>query len=296
MRIDKYLALKYENLSRSQCEKLINDACVFVNGKQAKKSLEVRETDKIEIRENEVLDVVGGDFDVPILYEDADLLVVDKPAGLVVHGNSEKDFSLVKVLWDKIKVSEFDDKIRPGIVHRLDKDTSGLLVVAKTRGAFEFLVDQFRNREVHKEYFALVLGGFAKTKGIIDAPVVRAVKNRKKMAVSAGIDSKNARTNYEVLGEYNYKGEVYSWLNVVIETGRTHQIRVHMAAISHPVVGDDSYGNKRINKMWKKSLGLSRQFLHAHKLRFLLPSTKKSLELNSDLSVDLNKVLKAISA
>jgi len=218
-----------------------------------------------------------------VVYEDEDLLVVDKPPGLTVHpAPGHPDHTLLNALLSHVPhLAQMGDSLRPGIVHRLDKDTSGLMIVAKNRAAQMNLIEQFRTRSVVKVYLVLVKGRLTPEKGIIDAAIGRDMRNRKRMAVvKAGMQ---ARTQYQVIKYI----DGYTLLEVMPETGRTHQIRVHLAAIGYPVVGDAVYG--------VKSPHLSRQFLHACRLGFRLPSSGEYVEFRSELPEDLEKALKEIT-
>jgi len=218
-----------------------------------------------------------------ISYEDDDLLVVDKPAGLTVHpAPGHPAHTLVNAILSHFPhLADISDSLRPGIVHRLDRDTSGVMLVAKNKVAQDNLIDQFKTRVIVKAYMALVKGRLTPERGIIEAPVGRDPRNRKRMAVVS--EGKEARTGYQVV---KYFGN-YTLLEVILETGRTHQIRVHLAAIGYPVVGDPVYG--------VKSPHLSRQFLHACRLGFKLPSTGEHVEFKSELPKDLEQALKDIA-
>jgi 23S rRNA pseudouridine1911/1915/1917 synthase len=217
-----------------------------------------------------------------ILYEDNDLIVVDKPAGLTVHpAPGHYSHTLVNAILAHVPELGTEETNRPGIVHRLDKDTSGLIIVAKKETAHMKLADQFKKRAVTKTYLALVQGHLTPEKGIIDASIGRDPRNRKRMAVTS--QGRDARTEYQVIKYLNN----YTFLEVKPKTGRTHQIRVHLSAIGFPIVGDATYG--------AKSEFLSRQFLHAHKLTFKLPSSGEQREFESELPVDLVEALKKIA-
>jgi 23S rRNA pseudouridine1911/1915/1917 synthase len=221
-----------------------------------------------------------------VVYEDVDLLVIDKPAGMVVHpAPGHASGTLVNAVLGHVPNLELNmgDEARPGIVHRLDKDTSGLLVVAKRRGAHEALTRQMAAHKMHKEYIALVDGHPKPVMGVIDAPIARDPRDRHRMAVVAG--GRSARTHYEVERDLGR----YSLVKATLETGRTHQIRVHMAYIGHPLVGDPVYGKRTLQEAGK--MGLERQFLHAYKLGFTLPSTGEWKEFVSELPGDLQAVL-----
>ncbi len=221
-----------------------------------------------------------------VVYEDSDLLVVDKPAGMVVHpAPGHSGGTLVNALLAHVPGIELDmgDEARPGIVHRLDKDTSGLIVVAKRRSAHEALSKQMAARTMHKEYLAVVIGKPRPPSGVVDAPIARDPRDRQRMAVVS--NGRHARTHYvtdRVLGGYTL-------IRVTLDTGRTHQIRVHMASIGYPILGDPVYGKRTLKDA--SSLGLTRQFLHAHKLGFTLPSSGGWVEFVSPLPEDLQGVL-----
>ena len=224
-----------------------------------------------------------------ILYEDDSCFVVDKSAGILVHpaqGKKSFDGTLLEVFRAKIKWDDNND-FRPGIVHRLDMDTSGVVVIAKNREAYKNLVEQFKFRTVKKSYLALVRGIMLHKEAVIDSPIGRSLRNRKKMALVTLSLGKNAVSEYKVIKEF---GNV-SLLRIRIRTGRTHQIRVHMAGIGHPVVGDDTYGDKKFNKVFEDKFGLERQFLHAEMIKFKSPGTKKLKTVSSKLPDDLEAVL-----
>ena len=296
-RLDKFLALKFPEKSRPYLKKIIGLGSVIIDGKKAKSGQKVRHPSVIEITFPMLgtLDLKAVNIPLKIVFEDADLLVIDKPAGMTVHpgnNNAHNEDSLVNaILYHcKGKLSGINGVIRPGIVHRLDKDTSGLLIVAKNDLSHNYIADQFKNHEVQKMYYALAVGKIKSGKGVIEAPIGRDSKDRKKMAIINGKRGKASVTKFEVV---EYPGD-FSLLNVRLLTGRTHQIRVHFAGIGHPLVGDKVYGNLKINKHFQELSGLDRQFLHAYSLKFKLPSTKKEVEFHSDLPDDLMKVLSLI--
>lgn len=224
-----------------------------------------------------------------ILYEDDNCLVVDKPANILVHpkeGQKDLKGTIITAFLDKIKQNDFD-AFRPGVVHRLDKDTSGVLLLAKNKSAYDDLVGQFKARTIKKSYLALVRGIMQHKEAVIDSPIGRSLRNRKKMALVTLSLGKNAVSEYKVIKEF---GNV-SLLRVRIRTGRTHQIRVHMAGIGHPVVGDNIYGDKKFDKVFREKFDLERQFLHAEVIKFKLPGTKKTKTVSSKLPDDLETVL-----
>jgi 23S rRNA pseudouridine1911/1915/1917 synthase len=283
-RLDKYVAENCSGLSRTHAQQLIQDGLVTVNGKPARSSLKLNTGDKVEVTVPPEAPSTLEAEDIPlnIIYEDADLLVIDKPAGLAVHpAPGTPSGTLANAVVHYLpSIAKDADSLRPGIVHRLDKDTSGLIIVAKNRVAQANLSDQFKNRTVKKTYITLVKGKLTPDKGIIEADIGRDPKHRQKMAVVA--DGREARTSYQVV---SYHGN-NSLLEIHPETGRTHQIRVHLAAIGFPVVGDTTYGFPM--------KGLDRQFLHAGKIGFNLPSTGKWVEFSSPLPADLQKTLNEI--
>ncbi|MDD5126902.1 MAG: RluA family pseudouridine synthase [Dehalococcoidales bacterium] len=284
IRLDRFISDKYPELSRTQVQKLIADGYVTVNSRRAKASYKVNTGDGIEIMVTPPppSPIAPEAMLLKIVYEDADLLVVDKPAGLTVHpAPGHPGHTLVNaILAHYPALAEIGNSPRPGIVHRLDKDTSGLMVVAKNRAAQLNLANQFKSHMVTKIYQSLVRGRLTPGCGIIEAEMGRDPHDRKKMAVvSRGRESS---TEYRIL---RYIGN-HSLLELKLRTGRTHQIRVHLAAIGFPVVGDTMYG--------MKSPYLARQFLHACKLGFSMPSTGEYIEFISELPADLTSALKAV--
>jgi len=274
-RLDAFLAEQVEQLSRSAVKNLINEGQVLVNGAKQKASYHVREGDEIsiEIPEPQVLELKPRDIPLEIIYQDEDLAVINKPKGLVVHpAHGNWDYTMVNALLYHIKdLSGINGQIRPGIVHRLDKDTSGVMVVAKNDVAHRSLAAQIKEHSIKREYIALVHGTIKENLGTIDAPIGRSKVDRKKMAVIA--DGRPAVSNYQVLERYHN----YTLVKVELLTGRTHQIRVHFAYIKHPVVGDPLYGSG------KKHFNMDSQALHAHLLGFNHPRTGKYLEFTSPL-------------
>jgi len=280
-RLDKYLSREYPELSRSRLQKLIEQGHVLVNGLGAKVSQRLNPGDRISISipPAEPTSLVPEPLALEIVYEDNDLIVVNKPAGLTVHpAPGHTSHTLVNALLAYCpELAQFGDSLRPGIVHRLDKDTSGLMIIAKNSVAQQNLINQFKSHLVTKKYLVLVKGKLSPERGIIEAPIGRHPANRKRMAiVNSG---RQAKTNYEVKEYLNN----YTLLEVKIETGRTHQIRVHLAAIGYPVVGDSVYG---IKSPYSK-----RQFVHAYRLGFRLPSNGEYREFNCDLPQDLKQTL-----
>jgi 23S rRNA pseudouridine1911/1915/1917 synthase len=283
-RLDKYLAQKYPELSRSYLQKLIGQGYVVVNGQGAKASQQLSIGDELRITlpPPEPTSLIAEPMPLDIVYEDNDLIVLNKPAGLTVHpAPGHTSHTLVNALLAHCpELAQFGDSPRPGIVHRLDKDTSGLMIIAKNSSAQQNLINQFKTHSISKGYIALVKGKLTPSRGIIEAPIGRHPVNRKRMAVVTR--GREAKTGYRVK-EYI---DNYTLLEVTIETGRTHQIRVHLAAIGYPVVGDPVYGIR--------SVYLKRQFLHAFRLGFYLPSSGEYKEFTCELPQDLKQALELI--
>lgn len=285
-RIDKWLISKEIDITRNSLQKLIDDGGVTVNGSPVGKSYKLRNGDSvlIDIPEPKELEVEAQDIPIDIVYEDDELLVVNKPKGMVVHpapGNPDKTLVNALLFHCEGRLSSINGVIRPGIVHRIDKNTSGLLVVAKTDNAHNFLAQQISEHSFTREYRAVVCGRFGEQSGTVDAPIGRDKRDRKKMCVCMQ-NSKNAVTHFEVIEQY----DKYAYMKFILETGRTHQIRVHCAYIGHPVLGDDVYG--------KPFKGLEGQCLHAKKLGFIHPQTKEYMEFESELPDYFTGVLNKI--
>jgi 23S rRNA pseudouridine1911/1915/1917 synthase len=283
-RLDKYVCAHHPELSRTQVQKLIAAGNITVNGQKAKPGLRLNAGDRIDVTlpPTPPQELKPEAIPLKIIYEDDDLLAVDKPAGLTVHpAPGHPGHTLVNAILAYFPhLADIGDSLRPGVVHRLDKDTSGVMLVAKNQAAQANLSKQFKSHSVTKAYLALVKGKLEPESGIIEADIGRDPRNRKKMAVVA--QGREARTEYRVV---KYVGG-YTLLEVMPETGRTHQIRVHLAAIGFPVVGDKVYG--------VKSKYLARQFLHACRLGFKLPSSGEYIEFESELPADLQKALEEI--
>jgi 23S rRNA pseudouridine1911/1915/1917 synthase len=280
IRLDKYLTQVLPQFSRAYLQKLIVQGYILVNGKRAKSNQRLSKVDRMTV-ELPPLPVrpLAEPIPLTIIYEDEDILVIDKPAGLTVHpAPGHPSHTLVNaVLAHCPGLAMSNELMRPGIVHRLDKDTSGLIVIAKNDFAREYLAAQFKSRTVTKGYLVLVNGRLSPEQGIVEAPIGRDPHSRRKMAiVEAG---KEAGTQYQVRKYLDN----YTLVEVTPLTGRTHQIRVHLSAIGYPVVGDPVYG--------VKSAQLSRQFIHAYRLGFRLPSTKQYQEFTSLLPADLERAL-----
>jgi 23S rRNA pseudouridine1911/1915/1917 synthase len=283
-RLDKYIGEKCQELSRAHAQKLISEGYVTVNNRVARASLKLDTGDQIavEVPPTAPSPLTPEDIPLNIIFEDDDVLVIDKPAGMVVHpAPGHYDHTMVNaVLHHLPDLTDAGDALRPGVVHRLDKDTSGLILIAKNRLSHAKLVDQFKLHAVDKTYITLVKGHLTPGNGAIEAPIGRDPRNRKRMAVVS--------TGREACTEYNvtrYIGD-YTLLEVKLATGRTHQIRVHLSAIGYPVAGDTTYG--------RKSPDVPRQFIHAYRLGFYLPSTGEYVEFTADLPADLEQVLRDI--
>jgi 23S rRNA pseudouridine1911/1915/1917 synthase len=285
VRLDKYLAREYPELSRSVLQKLIKQGCILVNDFAAKPSQKLSVGDRIYVAlpPPEKVSLAAEPIPVDVIYEDDDLLVICKPAGLVVHPSpGHTTHTLVNALLARCPdLVGFVDAMRPGIVHRLDRDTSGLMIIARNSHAQQYLINQFRARSVFKGYLVLVKGKLTPDHGIIDAPLGRDPSNRKRMAVVAS--GRQARTGYKVK-EYLDR---YTLLDVTTETGRTHQIRVHLSAIGYPVIGDAVYG--------VRSPYVKRQFVHAYRLGFRLPSSGEYREFICELPPDLKQAMVLIA-
>ena len=278
-RVDKFLSEQCEEYSRSFLQKLMKSGGVFADGRPVKASYRVSEGDRLtfEVPEAVEPEILAENIPLDILYEDRDVILVNKPKGMVVHpaaGNEEG--TLVNALLHHCgdSLSGIGGELRPGIVHRIDKDTSGLLIVAKNDSAHRALSEQLSDHSLHREYEAVVLGRLREEEGTIDKPLGRSPKDRKKMAVVP--DGKRAVTHYRVLGRY----QGYTHVLCCLETGRTHQIRVHMASLGHPIAGDPVYGSRG-----DKS-GLQGQCLHARRLIFRHPRTGEEMRLECPLPQD----------
>ena len=285
-RVDKYVAGEVPSLSRSQVQELIARGLVTVNGIEVKPSQRLKEGDSVGVivPPVEEVELVPERIPLRVVYEDEDLVVVDKPPGLVVHpAAGHRSGTLLNALLARYPDLPLDEEKRPGIVHRLDKDTSGLIVVARSHDAREHLQAQFKAREVLKVYLSLVEGVVEPRNGVIDASIGRDTRDRKRMAVVPS-GGRLAVTEFRVLERL---GE-YTLLEARPRTGRTHQVRVHLAFLGHPVVGDSVYGHRT------RRLAMERQFLHAHRLTFRHPSSGREVELVSELPADLERVLEML--
>lgn len=272
-RLDKACSEIFSDYSRSQIKQLLDGGNITVNGKTEKAKYKVKSGDVIRLEEPETktLELRPENIQLDIVYEDDDVIVINKPQGMVVHpAPGHDDHTLVNALLYHCPLSTINGTFRPGIVHRIDKDTSGLLMVAKNDKAHRFLAEQLKDKTNIREYVALVHGRIAEDEGTINAPIGRSLKDRKKQAVVK--DGRNAVTHFEVLKRYRD----YTLVKCILETGRTHQIRVHMKYIGHPLVGDPLYGPK-------KTIKGNGQFLHAGKLGFVHPTTGKLLIFEAPL-------------
>lgn len=285
IRIDAYLSNKL-NISRVAVKRLIENEKVYVNKKIVKPSYKVQLNDIIIVEKEEPteISIKAQDIPIKILYEDNDILVVNKPKGMVVHpANGNPDGTLVNAVMAicKESLSGIGGKIRPGIVHRLDKNTSGAIIIAKNDVAHIKLTDMLKNHEIEKTYIALVRGIIKENEASINIPIARSISDRKKMAVTR--NGKEAITHFKVL-KRSYENDC-TLLEVKIETGRTHQIRVHLSYIGHPVIGDDVYSNG------KNKWGIKGQCLHAQNLKFKHPITGKQMDIQAELPDYFKKII-----
>ncbi len=283
-RLDKYVTQTFPQFSRSYIQRLIEQGHILVNGRKARASQRLNARDSITVELPTAASLPAPEaIPLTIAYEDEDILVVDKSAGLTVHpAPGHPNHTLVNaILAHCSNIVTRDDSSRPGIVHRLDKETSGLMVVAKNDDARQYLIDQFKSHAVTKGYLVLVNGKLFPHEGKIEAPVGRDPRNRKRMAIVEG--GREASTKYRVR---EYLGD-HSFLEVSPETGRTHQIRVHLSAIGHPVAGDAVYGGK--------SPHIGRQFIHAYRLGFYLPSSGTYQQFTCPLPRDLKQALQSLA-
>lgn len=287
-RLDAYVSSQNEEITRTSAQKLIEQGNILVNGKKQKVSYKVLVGDVITIEEVQAqpIELKAQEIPIEVIYEDNDIIVVNKPKGMVVHpANGNPDGTLVNAIMAicKDSLSGIGGEIRPGIVHRLDKDTSGLIIVAKNNKAHVNMSEQIKNHEVKKTYIALVRGIIKENEATIDMPIGRSNSDRKKMAVTK--NGRNAITHIKVLKRY----EKYTLLEVNIETGRTHQIRVHLSHIGYPIIGDYTYSNG------KNEFGVVGQCLHAKKLEFRHPITGKDMILEAPLPEYFEDILQKLN-
>ena len=287
-RLDAFLARQGENITRSAAQRLIEEGQVTLNGRPGKKNdrLQPGDTVVFSIPEAKPVDILPTEMDLDIVYEDDDVAVINKPKGLVVHpAAGHQDDTLVNGLLHRLgeRLSGINGQLRPGIVHRIDKDTSGLLAVAKNDYAHTFLASQLKDHSMHRVYEAVVCGSFREDSGTVNAPIGRHPTDRKKMCVTQR-NSKEAVTHWEVVARY--RG--YTHIRCRLETGRTHQIRVHMASIGHPILGDTVYGHS------KKELGQDTQVLHAGTLCFSHPRDGRPVMVFAPLPDYFQEVLEKL--
>jgi 23S rRNA pseudouridine1911/1915/1917 synthase len=288
VRLDRFLTAQLPGKSRTTIQQLIEKGHVYVNGHVSKPGYLLRIADQVQVsaldHPSRPTSVVPRLLPLEIVYEDKDLLVVNKAAGMVVHPSpGHHDDTLVNALVAHYPdIMRENEGFRPGIVHRLDKDTSGLLIIARTAIAHLALAEQMKRHEIVKRYLALVEGVVALDQGSIDAPIGRDRRHRQQMAITA-VRSRVARTHFRVLERFSK----HTLLQLELETGRTHQIRVHLKAIGHPIVGDPVYGSGNVSRGFM----LKRQFLHAYQIEFIHPTTGKTIHLEAPIPVDLQAVL-----
>jgi 23S rRNA pseudouridine1911/1915/1917 synthase len=310
-RLDQFLAAHLPDISRARVQELIASENVLVNGAAAKPALRLRAGDRVEVTievRRAPLRAVAEDIPLDVVYEDEDLAVVNKPAGMMVHtgagatDDTRNRGTLVNALLHRFgALSRTGGELRPGIVHRLDKDTSGLIIVAKHDAAHRRLAEQFSRREVHKRYIALVHDWPKQARGTIDTPISRDVVRRTRMTTRRR-EGRTAVTHYSVAQKIESAYGRFALLDIEIETGRTHQIRVHLASIGHPVVGDALYGAPReivppiAQKTGDEPLTLGRNFLHAAAIQFTHPVTRAALSLARPLPPELENFLARLAA
>ena len=284
-RLDKYLA-NNTDYSRATISKMLENDYIEVNGKKEKPSYKVKENDLIEIKDGfiEETDIKPTEMKIDIVYEDKDLIIVNKPSGLVVHpGSGNYDNTLVNGLMNYTKnLSDINGTERPGIVHRIDKDTSGLLVIAKNNKSHQILTEYFKNHDkIKREYIALICGNFPHDSATIDAPIGRDPKDRKKMTVT-DVNAKEAITHLKVLKKY----KDYTLISCILETGRTHQIRVHLNYIGYPVYNDPVYNTKKATEFG--------QFLHSSKIDFVHPITQEQMHFECPLPKEFQEFIDSL--
>lgn len=287
-RIDKYLALQNNEMSRTRIKNLLNDGKVTVNGKVVKPNYKVMVNDHIEldIPDPVSVDIMPQNIPLDIVYEDDDIIIVNKDKGLVVHpAPGHYNDTMVNALMYHCKdnLSGINGELRPGIVHRIDRDTTGLLVVCKNDVAHNFIAEQLKEHSGTRKYTAIVYNSFNEDEGTVNAPIGRDIHDRKKMAINYK-NGKEAITHYKVIERFKN----FTLIECQLETGRTHQIRVHMASINHPLLGDDVYGPKQC------PFNLKGQTLHAGTLGFIHPSTKEYVEFNQPLPEYFNKLIEIL--
>lgn len=300
LRLDKFILIQFPEKTRNFVQKLIKDEEVTVNQKIiTKNGYVLRENDEVEINipKPKPLEIKAQNIPLGIIYEDKNILIINKQPNLVVHpsesGDHQNDSLVNAVLHHcKSELSGISGVLRPGIVHRLDKDTSGILMIAKNDQTHQYLSNLLQTRQIKKTYLTLVKGILSHKKGRIEAPIGRSLKDRKKMAVINKLNSRMAMTDFEVLETFDN----LSLLKINLITGRTHQIRVHFSSIGHPVMGDPLYGDPKINKIFKQKFQLKRQFLHAHQLELNLLNEKEPRIFTAPLYPDLDQILKNLKS
>ena len=287
LRLDKALSILLEDVSRSKIQNYLDLGIILVNGKNEKSSYKLKEEDIINIGDfpSESMEITGENIPLDIIYEDDDLMVINKPKGLVVHpGAGNREHTLANALkFHSENLSDLNGEFRPGIVHRIDKDTAGLLVVAKTNQAHAFLSEQLVDHTLGRNYYALVLGNIVENEGTIIAPISRDKNYRQKMAVDTK-NGKDAETSFNVVERFKDA----TLVECKLKTGRTHQIRVHMNYIGHPVIGDPVYGKGN------RSLYDDGQLLFAHEIHFIHPRTKKEMTFSAPLPSYFKSVLESL--
>lgn len=286
MRLDKYVCLNYPHLSRNKVQQMIEEGYVLVNQISKKANYQLKESDQVTVTmmPDTTLDLQPVDLKLDIRYEDSDVVVINKGKNIVVHPTStSKEVTLVHGLLHHCQdLSTINGVYRPGIVHRIDKDTTGLLIVAKNDHAHQILSQQLSNKTITRKYYALVHGVINNDFGTIDAPIGRDAFDRQKMCVTAK-NSKDAITHFKVVERFKN----YTLIECRLETGRTHQIRVHMQYINHPIVGDQKYS-------YRKTLATNGQMLHAFELIFTHPTTSKQIVVNADLPTEFLQILEEL--
>ena len=277
-RLDVFLANFDDSKTRSMYKKLIEEGYVSVSGSVVKASYKLNAGDIIEIREKESKRFEKIDMDIKVLYEDDDIAVIDKPRGLIVHPTNDEEISLVNFLLYRFASLSDIDATRPGIIHRLDKDTSGLLIIAKNNEAHEKMKELFKSREIYKEYITIAVGNFDDEVTLVDKGIMR--DPIKKIKMCASDEGKRAISEIHLLKQ----NDDYSYLKVIIKTGRTHQIRVHLAYLNHPVLGDRTYG-------YRGKIKMDGQVLHCRKVSFIHPITNNLIEIESEVPTYFKEAL-----
>jgi 23S rRNA pseudouridine1911/1915/1917 synthase len=297
-RIDAWLSAVLENTTRSAAQRLLEDGCVWIGGKVPAKNYKLtgHETVEVVLPAPEQTAVVPQDIPLDIVFEDADVIVINKPVGMVVHpAPGNPDGTLVNALLYHCKgsLSGVGGVIRPGIVHRIDKDTSGLLVVAKNDEAHLALAEQLKVHKVSRVYYAIVIGNLKEDSGTVDAPIGRHPVDRKRMAVIRNdeLKSREAITHWQVLARGEVDGQRFTLVRCQLETGRTHQIRVHMASLGHPLLGDPIYGGANTKFEAKHKQSIQGQCLHAKELSFTHPRTKEPVHVTCPLPKEMAHVV-----